>query len=261
MTGPAPDSPQDLAAAYALGALAADEARRFEAYLATSPEAQREVAEYREVAALLALGGRGGRAVRRGLRDRVLARVAEQKTRSPCAAASRQPPPGRRRARGSRSPRACSLAVGLGRGAGLGPGPAGRGRDRARRRGPHAGRRPRSGSPSGRPRSTRSSSRASSCSSSPPAAIPSPASSCSGTAQRNRAIVARLPAQAGARRTRLPALVHQGRPAGALGHLQARGRRARQGRADPGARRRRAQRRGGHRRARGAAPPSRPRPS
>ena len=44
MTGPAPDSPQDLAAAYALGALPADEARRFEAFLATSPEAQREVA-------------------------------------------------------------------------------------------------------------------------------------------------------------------------------------------------------------------------
>ena len=57
MTGPAHDSPLDLAAAYALGALSPDEAQRFEAFLATSPEAQREVAEYREVAALLALGG------------------------------------------------------------------------------------------------------------------------------------------------------------------------------------------------------------
>ena len=46
----------DLAAAYALGALSADEAQRFEAFLATSPEAQREVAELRDVAALLALG-------------------------------------------------------------------------------------------------------------------------------------------------------------------------------------------------------------
>ena len=54
MTGPDHDAPQDLAAAYALGALPADEARRFEAVLAASPEAQREVAEYREVAALLA---------------------------------------------------------------------------------------------------------------------------------------------------------------------------------------------------------------
>jgi anti-sigma-K factor RskA len=81
MTGPAPDSPQDLAAAYALGALAADEARQFEAYLATSPEAQREVAEYREVAALLALSGSDA-APSGTLRDRVLSSVAAGKTRS-----------------------------------------------------------------------------------------------------------------------------------------------------------------------------------
>jgi anti-sigma-K factor RskA len=82
MTGPAQDSPQDLAAAYALGALSADEARRFEAFLATSPETQREVHEYREVAALLALGGPGTAteaSPSSGLRDRVLARVAEQR--------------------------------------------------------------------------------------------------------------------------------------------------------------------------------------
>jgi anti-sigma-K factor RskA len=89
MTGPASDSPQDLAAAYALGALSADEARRFEAFLATSPEARREVQEYREVAALLALSGSeappGG-----ALRQRVLARVAEQ-TGSPRAAAAASP--------------------------------------------------------------------------------------------------------------------------------------------------------------------------
>jgi anti-sigma-K factor RskA len=55
MTSPDHDSPQALAAAYALGALSPDEALKFEAFLATSAEARREVAEYREVAALLAL--------------------------------------------------------------------------------------------------------------------------------------------------------------------------------------------------------------
>jgi anti-sigma-K factor RskA len=96
MTGPAQDSPQDLAAAYALGALSADDARRFEAFLATSPEAQREVQEYREVAALLALGGPESAAqssLPPSLRERVLARVADQKARSlpaaPRAAVSR----------------------------------------------------------------------------------------------------------------------------------------------------------------------------
>jgi anti-sigma-K factor RskA len=83
MTAPGQDSPQDLAAAYALGALSADETRRFEAFLATSPETQREVREYREVAALLALGGPDAAAstLSGSLRDRVLTRVAEQKTR------------------------------------------------------------------------------------------------------------------------------------------------------------------------------------
>ena len=82
MTGPGQDSPQDLAAAYALGALPADEVRRFEAFLATSPETQREVREYREVAALLALGGpEGAGSLPGGLRDRVVTRVAEQKAR------------------------------------------------------------------------------------------------------------------------------------------------------------------------------------
>jgi anti-sigma-K factor RskA len=79
MTGPAPDTPQDLAAAYALGALPADEAQRFEAFLATSPEAQREVAEYREVAALLALAGPETEPAG-ALRDRVLARIGERRS-------------------------------------------------------------------------------------------------------------------------------------------------------------------------------------
>ncbi|HET7468132.1 MAG TPA: anti-sigma factor [Gemmatimonadales bacterium] len=83
MTAPGQDSPQDLAAAYALGALSADEARRFEAFLAVSPETQREVREYREVAALLALDGpEGAGSLPGGLRDRVLERVAEQKNRA-----------------------------------------------------------------------------------------------------------------------------------------------------------------------------------
>lgn len=78
MSHPEPESPRDLAAAYALGALAPEEARRFEAFLAGSPETQREVAEYRDVAALLALDG-GEAAPSGDLRRRVLARVAETK--------------------------------------------------------------------------------------------------------------------------------------------------------------------------------------
>jgi len=61
MSTPDPAGLRDLAAAYALGALAPEETRAFEAFLATSPEAQREVADYRETAALLALGSAGGR--------------------------------------------------------------------------------------------------------------------------------------------------------------------------------------------------------
>jgi anti-sigma-K factor RskA len=83
MTGPVPDSPQDLTAAYALGALSPEEARRFELFLASSPEARRLVAEYQEAAALMALGAADpadGPAP--SLRDRVLARVAEEKHRT-----------------------------------------------------------------------------------------------------------------------------------------------------------------------------------
>jgi anti-sigma-K factor RskA len=85
-----PDSPGDLAAAYALGALAPEEARRFEAYLAGSAEAQREVAEYREVAALLALEGEQ-RAPGADLRARVLARVAGESGRPPSSARRQAP--------------------------------------------------------------------------------------------------------------------------------------------------------------------------
>ncbi|MGN6393028.1 MAG: anti-sigma factor [Gemmatimonadales bacterium] len=96
MTGPDHDSPQELAAAYALGALPPDEARRFEAFLATSPETQREVAEYREVAALLALGGTH-EAPHTDLRSRVLARVARDTAgplpATPIGSTSRRPSP------------------------------------------------------------------------------------------------------------------------------------------------------------------------
>jgi anti-sigma-K factor RskA len=84
MSHPEQESPQDLAAAYALGALSAEENRRFEAYLAGSPEAQREVAEYRQVATLLALGG-AEVAPSPDLRDRVLARGPVSTSRRPAA--------------------------------------------------------------------------------------------------------------------------------------------------------------------------------
>ena len=71
---------KDLAAAYALGALDPAEARSFEAFLATSPEARRVVAEFREVATLLATTTEGaGPGPSSDLRDRVLARVAKEK--------------------------------------------------------------------------------------------------------------------------------------------------------------------------------------
>jgi anti-sigma-K factor RskA len=71
---------KDLAAAYALGALDPAEARSFEAFLATSAEARREVAEFREVAALLATTTEGtGPGPSSDLRSRVLARVAQEK--------------------------------------------------------------------------------------------------------------------------------------------------------------------------------------
>jgi anti-sigma-K factor RskA len=71
---------KDLAAAYALGALDPAEARSFEAFLATSPEVRRDVAEFREVAALLATTTEGaGPGPSSDLRERVLARVAKEK--------------------------------------------------------------------------------------------------------------------------------------------------------------------------------------
>lgn len=73
-----PENIQELAAAYALGALEPAEAQAFEKLLATSPEAQRELAEYREVGALLALGS-GTAALSPDLKQRVIARATAQK--------------------------------------------------------------------------------------------------------------------------------------------------------------------------------------
>ena len=94
MSHPEQETPQDLAAAYVLGALSTEEARRFEAYLVDSPEAQREVAEYREVAALLALAGSES-APSPDLRGRVLARSRSAST-GPVVGRPRPPRPWRR---------------------------------------------------------------------------------------------------------------------------------------------------------------------
>ncbi|HEY8106908.1 MAG TPA: hypothetical protein VIE46_12435, partial [Gemmatimonadales bacterium] len=82
---------RDLAAAYALGALSPEEARAFENYLATSAEGRREVAELRETAALLALGGAEAEPGP-DLRARVLDAVSASKLRSlPSAPATLEP--------------------------------------------------------------------------------------------------------------------------------------------------------------------------
>ena len=72
MSHPGQESVRDLAAAYALGALGPEEMREFETLLAGSPELQRDVADYREVAALLGLG-ESGTGPPPNLRARVLA--------------------------------------------------------------------------------------------------------------------------------------------------------------------------------------------
>ena len=114
MSDPHRDPVEDLAAAYALGALPPEESRRFEAHLAASPEAQREVAEYREVAALLALGGPDP-APGPELRQRVLDRVGGTKVR-PLAA---EPAPRSADRRILWGALAASLVATLGLGAGL----------------------------------------------------------------------------------------------------------------------------------------------
>ena len=81
---------RDLAPAYALGALSAEEASAFEAALARSPELQREVAEYRELNAVLAAGEPGHPPTE--LRERLLDRVRAEKV-VPLARESRRSRP------------------------------------------------------------------------------------------------------------------------------------------------------------------------
>ena len=71
------DSMRDLAPGYALGALTPEETRSFEAALATSPELQREVAELRELNALLAQRDR--LAPPPGLKQRLRERISSAK--------------------------------------------------------------------------------------------------------------------------------------------------------------------------------------
>jgi anti-sigma-K factor RskA len=77
MSATIPESIRELAAGYALGALTLDETRQFEAALAEFPELERDVAEFREVNALLAMGGteRPSPAVR----DQLLTQVGQTK--------------------------------------------------------------------------------------------------------------------------------------------------------------------------------------
>lgn len=69
---------RDQAPAYVLGGLSADEARAFEAAMARDPELRREVAEFREVAALLAT--RESAAPGPGLKQRLMERVGAAKS-------------------------------------------------------------------------------------------------------------------------------------------------------------------------------------
>lgn len=81
MTGSDPASLRELAAAYALGSLDPDAARLVESMLRESPDLAREVAEYREVAALLARGQPAAQPDP-ALRARVLERVARERRKA-----------------------------------------------------------------------------------------------------------------------------------------------------------------------------------
>jgi anti-sigma-K factor RskA len=78
MSTTSPDSLRELAAGYALGTLTDDEAAQFEVAMAQSPALQRDVAEFREVNALLA--AREQATPDPALRDRLLSRVRDSKT-------------------------------------------------------------------------------------------------------------------------------------------------------------------------------------
>ncbi len=91
MSHPEQESVRDLAGAYALGALGPDEVREFERLLAGSAELQRDVAEYREVAALLGLG-ESGSGPAPDLRARVLA-TSRASSAGVTSLSRRKPPP------------------------------------------------------------------------------------------------------------------------------------------------------------------------
>lgn len=103
---------RDLAPAYVLGALDPAEVREFEAALVGSPELQREVASYRELAALLAL--RDSVAPPASLRAQVLDRVRQERSTQPAAGSSVVP-----LSAGRRQPRWLGLAPWVGLAASL----------------------------------------------------------------------------------------------------------------------------------------------
>ena len=215
----------------------------------TSPEAQREVAEYREVAALLALGGEEAAPGDATCASGCWRGSARRKDAG--AAARPAPLEGTRRRLWLALAASLLAAVGLGAGwSRRGAGSAAIETELARAATGRWPRRARS-SPSARPPSTRSSSPASSCSSSPPAAIPSPASSSSGTASTEHAIVT----DTGSSRCRAGQayqlwFIKDGKPVPSV-TFKPEPRTATAGGADPRADRRHGQRRGGHRRAGG----------
>lgn len=92
MSLPEQGSVRDLAAEYALGTLGPEEQRAFEELLSSSPEFQREVDEYREIVALLALAAPPN-APRGELRARVLSRLPRGAGRAQPSRGWRHPVP------------------------------------------------------------------------------------------------------------------------------------------------------------------------
>lgn len=91
MSDAAQDPMRDLAPGYALGALTPEETRAFEAALAANPELQLEVAEYRELNALLA--AQDPRTPAADLKARLRERIG---SRAPASARAQVAPPVRR---------------------------------------------------------------------------------------------------------------------------------------------------------------------
>ena len=90
MSGATPEQLRELATGYVLGALSDSDARAFAAFLETSPEAQREVAELRELLPVIASAIEGPRPPA-GLRARMIARATRASARLSAAPATGQP--------------------------------------------------------------------------------------------------------------------------------------------------------------------------